>query len=154
NVGIRYVSHENISEAGLRKATERTGDIRVIDIDGYDRSACGGTHVRMTGEIGPILVIGTERAKKQARVEFICGMRVLKYARHANRTLESISQTVSAAPFDTATAVRSLWDEHQNARKRIEELESELVDHEAAQFPVNDGFAVRAFKNRGIEKVK
>ena len=154
NVGVRYVTHENIAEAGLRKATERTGDIRVIDIAGYDRSACGGTHVRLTGEIGPILILGSERAKKQTRVEFICGLRVLKYARQANRTLESISQTVSAAPFETAAAVRTLWDEHQNARRRIEDLESELMNYEAAQFPVNDGFAVATFKNRGIEKLK
>jgi Ser-tRNA(Ala) deacylase AlaX len=49
------VNAENIGEAGLRKPTERSGDIRLIDITGFDRSACGGTHVRMTGEIGPIL---------------------------------------------------------------------------------------------------
>src|SRR5205823_7110720 len=93
-VAVRYVAHENIAEAGLRKATERTGDIRIIDIAGYDRSACGGTHVRMTGEIGPILIIGMERSKKQTRVEFICGTRVLRYAQQANRTLAAISQTV------------------------------------------------------------
>jgi alanyl-tRNA synthetase len=154
SVAVRYVSHEHVAEAGLRKPTERTGDIRIIDIAGYDRSACGGTHVRMTGEIGPILVLGVQRVKKQARVEFICGMRVLRYARQASRTLEAISKTVSSAPFETAAAVRTLWDEHQNARKRIEDIESELMDHEAAQFPVIDGVAVAAFQNRGIEKLK
>ena len=145
-VAVRYVAHDNIAEAGLRKATERTGDIRIIDIAGYDRSACGGTHVRMTGEIGPILITGTERSKKQTRVEFICGTRVLRYAKQANRTLAAISQTVSAAPFDTAAAVRTLWDEHQRGRKRIEDLESELMDHEAAQFPIVDGVAAGTFK--------
>ena len=154
NVAVRYVTHENIAEAGLRKPTERTGDIRVIDISGYDRSACGGTHVRMTGEIGPILITGIERAKKQTRIEFICGNRVLKYARQANYTLAGISQTISAAPFDTAIAVRTLWDEHQKLRKQVEDLESQLLDHEAAQFPVTDGRAVAIFKNRGIEKLK
>jgi alanyl-tRNA synthetase len=153
-VAVRYVTHENIAEAGLRKPTERTGDIRVIDIVGYDRSACGGTHVTMTGEIGPILVIGIQRAKKQTRVEFICGMRVLRYARQANRTLETISQKVSVSPFETATAVRTLWDDHQTARKRIDDLESQLLDHEAMVFPANDGFAIGVFKNRGIEKLK
>ena len=154
SVAVRYITHENIAEAGLRKPTERSGDIRVIDIAGYDRSACGGTHVRMTGEIGPILITGIERAKRQTRVEFICGNRVLRYARQANRTLESISQTVSTAPFDAASAVRALWDEHQNTRKRVEDLESELLDYEAAQFPVSNGVAVATFKNRGIEKLK
>jgi alanyl-tRNA synthetase len=153
-VAVKYVSHENVAEAGLRKPTERTGDIRIIDIAGYDRSACGGTHVQMTGEIGPILIIGIERSKKQTRVEFICGLRVLRYARQANRTLAAISQTVSAAPFETAAAVRTLWGEHQSARKRIEDLESDLMDHEATQFPVVDGVAVGAFKNRGIEQLK
>jgi alanyl-tRNA synthetase len=154
SVAVSYVAQENIAEAGLRKPTERAGDIRVIDIAGYDRSACGGTHVRMTGEIGPILITGIQRAKKQSRVEFICGLRVLRYARQAGRTLEAISKTVSAAPFESGAAVRSLWDEHQNARKRIEDLESELMDHEAAQFPVNGGFAMGVFQNRGIEKLK
>ena len=154
SVAIRYIAPENISEAGLRKPTDRSGDIRVIDIAGYDRSACGGTHVRTTGEIGPILITGIDRAKKQTRVEFISGGRVLKYARQANRTLESISQTISAAPFETASAVRALWDEHQRTRKRIEDFESELLDYEAAQFPVSNGVAMATFKNRGIEKLK
>jgi len=154
SVAVRYIAHENVAEAALRKPTERSGDIRVIDIAGYDRSACGGTHVRITGEIGPILITGIERAKKQIRVEFICGDRVLQYARRANSTLESISQTISVAPFETARAVRALWDEYQKARKRIEELESELLDYEAARFPLTDGIATATFKGRGIEKLK
>src|SRR5881628_2144151 len=143
-----------VLSVGLRKPTERTGDVRVIDISGYDRSACGGTHVRMTGEIGPILITRIERSKKQARVEFICGNRVVRYAREANRALEAISQTISSPPLETASAVRTLWDEHQQMRKRLEDLESELLDHEAAQFPVKDGIAAAAFKGRSIEKIK
>src|SRR2546425_3453853 len=154
SVVVRYIAHENVAEAGLRKPTDRSGDIRVIDIAGYDRSGCGGTHVRITGEIGPILITGIERAKKQTRVEFICGNRVVRYAREANRTLERISQTVSAPALETANAVHALWEEHQQARKRIQELEAELLDHEAAQFPIRDGFAIAAFRNRGLDVVK
>jgi alanyl-tRNA synthetase len=153
-VGVLYIKQEEIAQAGLRKPTERTGDIRVIDIAGYDRSACGGTHVRTTGEIGAILITGIERAKKQTRVQFICGDRVIRYARVANRALESISQTISAPPLETAAAVRSLWQEQQQARKRIEDLESQLLEHEAAQFPVVDGVAMGVFRNRGIDAVK
>ncbi len=153
-VAVRYVHAENIAEVGLRKPTERSGDIRVIDIDGFDKSACGGTHVRMTGEIGPILVTRIERAKKQTRLEFLCGGRVLRYARDANRILETISQTISAPPLESAKAVVAVWEDLQAGRKRIEELESKLLDVEAAQFPVNDGFAVGSFQGRGIEKIK
>jgi alanyl-tRNA synthetase len=153
-VAVRYVNAENISEAGLRKPTERAGDIRVIDISGFDKSACGGTHVRMTGEIGSILITRIERAKKQTRLEFLCGGRVLRYARDANRILESISQTISARPLETAQGVKALWDDLQGRHKRIEELEAKLLDIEAAEFPVRDGLAVAAFKGRGIETIK
>jgi alanyl-tRNA synthetase len=153
-VAVRYVAAENIGAAGLRKPTERAGDIRIIDIAGYDRSACGGTHVRSTGEIGPIVITGTERIKKQTRVHFLCGDRVRRYAASANGVLEKISQTVSAPPMETAAAVHALWNEHQLARKRIEDLESQLLDYEAAQFPMDNGFAIAVFKNRGIEKLK
>src|SRR6185295_5947382 len=118
---------------------ERTGDIRVIDIAGFDKSACGGTHVRMTGEIGPILITRIERAKKQTRLEFICGGRVVRYAREANRVLEGISQVVSSPPMETAAAVKTIWDDLQHSRKRIEDLESKLLDVEAAEFPAENG---------------
>jgi alanyl-tRNA synthetase len=153
-VAIRYVNELNIAEAGLRKATERTGEIRVIDVSGYDRSACGGTHVHSTHEIGSIQITGASRAKKQTRVEFICGDRVLRHARATHRALESISQTISAPLLETPAAVAGVWQDLQQARKRIEDLESELLEHEAAAFPVRDGIAVAMFKGRGIDALK
>jgi alanyl-tRNA synthetase len=153
-VAIRYLNESNIAKAGLRKPTERSGEIRVIDIAGYDKSACGGTHVRMTGEIGPILVTRIEQAKKQTRIEFICGNRVLRYARDANRTLDAISQTISVPAFETGKAVKTMWDGLQESRKRIEELELKLIENEAAAFPVIDGFALGVFAGRGLDAVK
>ena len=60
---------------GLRKASEREGTLRIVSIDGLDRSAFGGTHVRATGEIGPILLSRTEKIRQSVRVEFVCGGR-------------------------------------------------------------------------------
>jgi alanyl-tRNA synthetase len=154
SVAVRYIPQEQIAEAGLRKPSERAGDIRVIDITGFDRSACGGTHVHTTGEIGPILITGRERSKKQTRVQFICGDRVLRYARSAGHILETISRTLSVSPLDSPSAVRMLWDGYQEARKHIEVLESQLMDYEAAQFPVHGGLGTGSFKNLGVEKLK
>ena len=60
---------------GLRKASEREGTLRIVSIDGLDRSAFGRTHVRATGEIGPILLSRTEKIRQSVRVEFVCGGR-------------------------------------------------------------------------------
>jgi alanyl-tRNA synthetase len=153
-VSIRYLNESNVGEAGLRKATERTGEIRVIDVSGFDRSACGGTHVRNTHEIGPIQITGVSRAKKQTRVEFIAGNRVLRYASATHRALEAISQTISSPPLETPAAIAAVWQEFQQARKRIEELEAKLLDHEAAGFLLSEGYAIAAFRDRGIETIK
>jgi alanyl-tRNA synthetase len=153
-VAIRYLNQDNIAEAGLRKPTDRVDDIRVIDISGFDRSACGGTHVRRTHEIGSVLITGASRAKKQTRVEFLCGSRVLRHARAAHRALETISQTISSSLFDTPEAVTTVWRDLQQSRKRIEDLDSRLLDYEAASFPVVDGIAKGVFMNRGIDTLK
>lgn len=73
------------SAAGLRKAPERAGMIRIVTIAGMDRSACGGTHVRRTGEIGAILLLGTEKVRASTRVAFVCGLRAVAAARAAVR---------------------------------------------------------------------
>ena len=58
---------------GLRKASERSGTLRIVSIENLDRSACGGTHVRTTGEIGAILLRSTEKIRGNVRLEFLCG---------------------------------------------------------------------------------
>src|SRR6185503_19627102 len=69
-VTVQIVSPEEAHVAGLRKESEREGPIRIVEIEGFDRSACGGTHVRHTGEVGVILLNKAERVNKQTRIEF------------------------------------------------------------------------------------
>jgi alanyl-tRNA synthetase len=59
-----HVSFENAATAtGLRKPSDREGEIRIVEIAGIDRSACGGTHVRNTAEIGPVTIRRVEKSK-------------------------------------------------------------------------------------------
>jgi alanyl-tRNA synthetase len=67
--------------AGLRKDSDREGTLRIVSIEGVDRSACGGTHVRTTAEIGTVLLRSTEKIRKATRVEFVCGARAVRRAR-------------------------------------------------------------------------
>jgi alanyl-tRNA synthetase len=153
-VTIRYVDSENIAEVGLRKPAERIGEVRVIEIEGFDKSACCGTHVRMTGEIGSVLVTRIERTRRQTRVEFICGGRVIRFARDASRVLDAISQTLSCRPLQSAAAAKTVWDELQQSRKGMADLVVGMLDQEAAAFPITGGLAVAASQGRGIETLK
>lgn len=77
NRNVVVSCHEAASLPTLRKATDREGTIRVVTIEGVDASACGGTHVRSTAEIGPIRIVRLDRIRGNVRVEFTCGLRTL-----------------------------------------------------------------------------
>ena len=103
NVTFRHSSED----LGLRKATEREGTVRIISIEGLDRSACGGTHVRATGEIGPIVIRKIEKVRGNVRLEFLCGMRAVNRALADYEALASISRAFSSAPDEAPGLVAS-----------------------------------------------
>src|SRR4029453_8890740 len=75
--GIRFATAEEAAAMPLRKEAARGGTLRLIDIEDFDLSACGGTHVARTGGIGVIVVASWERFKGGHRVTFLCGGRAL-----------------------------------------------------------------------------
>ena len=97
NRPVSVAFEDSTTVTGLRKPPPRAGTLRVVTIEGLDRSACGGTHVRATGEIGAITLRGTERVRKQMRVEFLCGARVVRQARADFEALSAIALSVKAS---------------------------------------------------------
>jgi alanyl-tRNA synthetase len=121
------VSFADASAAGpLRKPTEREGAVRIVSIDRLDRSACGGTHVRATGEIGCILIRKVERVKHQARLEFLCGARAVRLARNDHDLLTKISGLFSSAAEEVPALVESQRAELRQAVSAQRELEQAL----------------------------
>lgn len=121
------VSFEEVDNAaGLRKASERAGKLRIITISNLDRSACGGTHVRCTGEIGPILIGKVERVRKGTRVEFVCGDRAVQRARADYALLTRLAAEFSAAADHLPRLMADQRAELKEASSIRRELESEL----------------------------
>jgi alanyl-tRNA synthetase len=122
------VAYEDAQQAqGLRKASDREGTLRIVSIDGLDRSACGGTHVRRTGEIGPILVRKTERIRGNTRVEFFCGFRAVDRARNDYENLALIAQTFSSAADEAPGLVKAMSARVAEAEKARKKLAGELA---------------------------
>ena len=125
-------SFEEASHAtGLRKASGREGTLRIIEIEGIDRSACGGTHVRATGEIGVILVRRVERVKKAMRVEFVCGLRAARRARADFDALSRIATSLSAALDDAPSLVAAQTEQLRGAENERRRQERELATFRA-----------------------
>ncbi|HEY4648729.1 MAG TPA: hypothetical protein VIG95_06445 [Gemmatimonadales bacterium] len=126
------VSFEEASEAiGLRRRPERTGTIRIVTIQELDRSACGGTHVRATGEIGPVLLRKIERVRKAIRVEFFCGLRAVDRARAEYGLLSELSAQLSAAAHELPQVVDAQRLELKAARSSLRETEALLDNYRA-----------------------
>jgi len=122
---------EAASAAGLRKAPPRDGELRIVTIDGLDRSACGGTHVRSTAEIGALLIRRTERVRKTTRVEFVCGLRAVRIARVDHELVSALAHALAVAPAELVTAASSQRDELRAAQAARRDLSAELDGHRA-----------------------
>jgi alanyl-tRNA synthetase len=126
NLPVSVIFADNADELDLRKASTRAGRLRIVEIEGLDRSACGGTHVRATGEIGPVLLRKLDKVRGATRVEFLCGLRAARRARADFDALSRIAQALSAPLEDTPALVISQMDALQSAEKIRRRLEEEL----------------------------
>jgi alanyl-tRNA synthetase len=131
NRPVSVTFEDSSTTTGLRKPPPRAGTIRVVSIDRLDRSACGGTHVRATGEIGAIILRGTERMRKQMRVEFLCGGRVIRQARADYEMLSGIALALKASVAEAPALVAAQGEQLRDALAARKRLESELAVHEA-----------------------
>jgi alanyl-tRNA synthetase len=132
-VAIRFASEEEARTLPLRKEAVRQGELRLIDIDGFDLSACGGTHVARTGSIGVIAVLGTERFKGGARVTFACGGRALRIMRANRDAVAGCVRELSVLPNELPAAIGRIQAEAKALRKTIGKLQASLAVHEADQ---------------------
>jgi len=143
------VSFEDAAETrDLRKPSERAGTLRVVTIDGLDRSACGGTHVARTGEIGPILLRKLERIRNTTRVEFLCGGRAVGRARADFDALSRVAQMVSGSLDETPALVAAQFEAARNADKLRRKLEADL-----AQYQGRELYSATAPDEAGVRRV-
>jgi alanyl-tRNA synthetase len=117
--------------AGLRKESERSGTLRIVTIANLDRSACGGTHVGATGEIGGLLIRKVERVRKSARLEFVCGLRAVRRARADYEALTRIAGVLSASLDDAPALVGAQGEQLRAAENERRKLERELATYRA-----------------------
>lgn len=161
-IRVHFAPHDDLERFGLRKATERTGLIRIVEIDDFDRSACGGTHVKRTGEIGPIKVRRWERRGDVSRVEFLGGWRALRDYTQRWEATRGIAERLSIKDADVLGAVGRVLDDAARLRDEVEALRARLLDFEvdallaeAAVAP--DGttqVVARAFSDRAPDELK
>jgi alanyl-tRNA synthetase len=130
-VAVRFATAEEAAAMGMRKESSRTGTLRLIDVQDYDLSACGGTHVERTGAIGVIAIGSVEKFKGGSRVEFLCGGRALQRFRVWRGALSAIQKHLSVPPIEMAASIERMQEEAKAAQRTIRGFQEKLAAHEA-----------------------
>jgi alanyl-tRNA synthetase len=131
-VKVAFADAAEAAKLRLRKEPARGGTLRLIDIQDYDLSACGGTHVAATGAIGVIAVTGWERFKGGTRVSFVCGARALRAHRTLRDIVASSIRLLSVAPEELSAGIERLQAEGRESKRSIRDVQARLAQHEAA----------------------
>ncbi|MFN3704505.1 MAG: alanyl-tRNA editing protein [Thermoflexales bacterium] len=130
-VHVYVASDAALSQLPLRRPPQLKGDVRIVEIAGYDWSACGGTHVRNTAQVGAIKIVRVERHKGGARVTFRCGWRALADYSRVHEIISALSAALSAPRYDVAAAALRILGEARQIRQELEAVRSKLRAHEA-----------------------
>lgn len=126
-IKVRIVPPEDVAGLSLRKESRREGPLRVVEVEDFDVSACGGTHVKRTGEIGTIIIRKLERVNRQARVEFVCGQRALAAYRNDRQHLTAIARQFSVGIYEASARVEKQIQEARQLRKALHEKNKALA---------------------------
>ncbi len=130
-VVARFVPDEEVASLSLRKALVHHGPVRVVEIPDLDCSACGGTHVRSTGEVGLLKITRSERRGDETRIEFLCGGRALRDYRAKNAMLMNLARDYTVGHWEVADMVSRLAGELKESRRELRHTRDALLDAEA-----------------------
>lgn len=151
---------DELTALALRKLPDVQGKVRVVDVGGFDITACGGTHVARTGEIGLIKVVRFERRGEATRLEFKCGGRALRDYRDKNDVINRLVSDMTVGYWELPDAVKRVQDENKALRAELKAAREQLVEAEAlallqkATPRGNWRIVIQAFDGRDVNEVK
>jgi alanyl-tRNA synthetase len=155
-ITVLNVTSDQAAELPLRKEPAREGELRLIEIEGFDLTPCGGTHAYRTGEVGSVAVRSWERAKGLTRIEFVAGMRALADYRKANKSAREMAALFSTGRDDAPQLAAQMVEENKELHRRVRVLEEVAAGVEAEKLlaTAESGIVVQVFDGRDAESLK
>jgi len=128
-----FVSADEVKRIPLRKVPPQKTRFRIVEVEAFDHSACGGTHCRQTGEIGLIKVGRWERIRKNVRLQFLCGGRALLDHRWKSDVVEELADRYSARGLDVLALVTKQAEENKKLRRNLRALSERAMEFEVRE---------------------
>ena len=142
---------EELKRLNLRKVPEKTGKIRIVEVEDFDLSACGGTHCQVTGKVGMIKITKWEKRGEKIRLEFICGRRAWKDYFWKNEVIKNISNKLTIKDSELGEAIDRMLEERKEIWKEMKEFKEKLQEYEAKR--LIDESSLRGNRIKIINKV-
>lgn len=141
-VHVREFPAEEVEQDRLRKATDRTGTVRIVAIDGLDYNACGGTHVDSTGQLGIVHVTSMKKVRGNVRLTYVAGLRALAEVHSSRTALRTIHQTLSTTNETVAARVIEERNLRLERDKEVKALEARVAKAKVAAFLQEDNYVI------------
>lgn len=154
-IKIHSLREDKVHSLPLRKPTRKKGLIRVVEVANFDYSACGGTHVGRTGEVGLIKILKWERIRNNLRFEFVCGQRAVEDYAWKDRILGDLSNRLSSHQRDILSSVERLFSDLKAQRRANKKLQEKISQYEALEFVARQERIIKeVFTERTREEMK
>ncbi len=132
-IKVYFVPEEKIKDIPLRKPPQKKGLIRVVEVAGFDYSACGGTHCRRTGEIGIVKILRSERIRNNLRFDFLCGHRALQDYRLKDRILRQLAGQFTVSEQEVLSSVEKVVSDSKSQKKKLKKMQQKIALYEAQE---------------------
>lgn len=156
-IEVKWVTEEELSQYPLRKETKVKEDIRLVIIPDFDYNGCGGTHPKSTSEVSAIKILDWERQRKNIRLQFVCGHRVLQQLDEKQRVILQLTQLLNAPEDEMVKAVTRLLESGKSQEKLLEQTKETLLQYEAKKL-INSNkekkLVTEIFHQRSIQELQ
>ncbi|MEO4053744.1 DHHA1 domain-containing protein [Solibacillus sp. CAU 1738] len=155
-IETKWVTKDELTHYNLRKDVSVDEDIRLVIIPDYDYNGCGGTHPTSTGQVSLLKIMSTEKMKKQMRVHFVCGKRVLKELAMRKSVLTDVARQLSVPEETAADALKKVFATVKSTEKALAEAQDALLVYEAKELvaQAKNGIVAVAFEDREIQTLQ
>ncbi len=142
DICVLYPSKEELASISYRSKIEIEGQIRIVEIPGYDVCACCAPHVKKTGEIGLIKLLNVQNYKGGVRVSMLCGFRALQDYHQKSESVKHISVLLSAPEEEIFSEVSRLKQEIATGKGKLAQLQQKLLAHKVDRLPQSQKIVV------------
>ena len=155
-VKIHFLSEDEVDRLPLRKPPPEKKRIRVVEISDFDYTACGGTHVGRTGEVGLIKILKWERIRDNVRFEFLCGKRALQDYSAKNKILRELANRFTVHESEVLSSVEKLSSDLKSQKQSCRKLQQKIAQYEAREIikKADKNIISQRFTDRTHEEVK